>query len=154
MKTFLSILQFVLISLLIGYISMLLQRNAMIVWYPSLEKSSLTPPGIVFSIVWGVLYLLMGVSAGLIWSVRTVYSWMLTFLFMLQLALNLLWSFCFFYLQSPILGFVVLVILFMVVVLYVIGCYTQHKWAGIVNIPYLIWLVFAGYLNLYVLMNN
>ena len=154
MKTFVPILQFVLISFLVGYISMLLQRDAMMEWYPTLEKSSLTPPGMVFSIVWSVLYLLMGISAGLVWSTRTVYSWVLVLLFILQLALNLLWTFCFFYMKSPMLGFVVLVVLFMLVVLYVVGCYTQHKWSAIINIPYLLWLLFAGYLNWYVVMSN
>ena len=154
MKTFVPILQFVLISFLVGYISMLLQRDAMMEWYPTLEKSSLTPPGMVFSIVWSVLYLLMGISAGLVWSTRTVYSWVLVLLFILQLALNLLWTFCFFYMKSPMLGFVVLVVLFMLVALYVAGCYTQHKWSAIINIPYLLWLLFAGYLNWYVVMNN
>lgn len=154
MKTFVPILQFVLISFLVGYISMLLQRDAMMEWYPTLEKSSLTPPGMVFSIVWSVLYLLMGISAGLVWSTRTVYSWVLVLLFILQLALNLLWTFCFFYMKSPMLGFVVLVVLFMLVVLYVAGCYTQRKWSAIINIPYLLWLLFAGYLNWYVVMNN
>ena len=154
MKAFVPILQFVLISFLVGYISMLLQRESMMVWYPVLDKSALTPPGIVFSIVWGVLYLLMGISAGLVWNTRTVYSWTLTLVFIVQLALNMLWSFSFFYMQSPVLGFVVLVVLFMVVVVYVAGSYTQHKWAAIMNIPYLLWLLFAGYLNWYVVMNN
>lgn len=154
MKAFVPILQFVLMAFLIGYISMLLQRDSMMVWYPTLVKSSLTPPGIVFSIVWTILYLLMGISAGLVWNTRTVYSWGLILLFILQLALNLLWTFCFFYMKSPVLGFVVLVVLFMLVVLYVSGCYTQHKWSAIMNIPYLLWLIFAGYLNWYVVMNN
>lgn len=154
MKAFVPILQFVLISFIVGYVSMLLQRESMMVWYPTLDKSALTPPGIVFSIVWSVLYLLMGISAGLIWNTRTVYSWVLILLFIVQLVLNLLWTFCFFYMQSPIIGFAVLVVLFMVVVLYVAGCYTQHKWAAIMNIPYLLWLIFAGYLNLYVVINN
>ena len=154
MKAFVPILQFVLISLLVGYISMLLQRESMLVWYPTLDKSALTPPGIVFSIVWSVLYLLMGISAGLIWNTRTVYSWTLILMFIVQLALNLIWSLCFFYMRSPILGFAVLVILFMVVFLYVMGSYTQHKWAAIMNFPYLLWLIFAGYLNIYVVINN
>jgi tryptophan-rich sensory protein len=154
MKTFVPILQFVLISFLVGYISMLLQRDAMMEWYPTLEKSSLTPPGMVFSIVWSVLYLLMGISAGIVWSMHSVYSWSLILLFFVQLALNLGWSFSFFYMQSPVLGFAVLVVLFMFVVLYVAACYTQNKWAAIMNIPYLLWLLFAGYLNLYVVMRN
>ena len=154
MKAFVPILQFVLISFLVGYISMLLQRESLVIWYPTLEKSSLTPPGNVFAIVWSVLYLLMGISAGLIWNTRTVYSWVLILMFLVQLALNLLWSFSFFYMQSPVMGFAVLVVLFMVVVLYVAGGYTLHHWAAIMNIPYLLWLAFAGYLNWYVVLNN
>ena len=153
-RTFLSVLKFVVLSLLVGYVSSLLQRESMSTWYPFLNKSSLTPPGNVFAVVWGVLYILMGVSAGLVWGRRTSASWMLLIMFLLQLFLNLLWSFCFFYMQSPVLGFVVLVVLFMVVVVYVAGSYTQHKWAAIMNIPYLLWLIFAGYLNLYVVINN
>ena len=68
MKSLLPILKFVVVALFVGYISMFLQREAMLDWYPQLEKSSLTPPGYVFSLVWGVLYILMGVSAGLLWS--------------------------------------------------------------------------------------
>lgn len=154
MKAFVPILQFVLISFLVGYISMLLQRDSLMTWYPTLVKSSLTPPGQVFAIMWSVLYLLMGISAGLIWNTRTVYSWVLILMFIIQLALNLLWSFSFFYMQSSVMGFAVLVVLFMVVVLYAAGCYTQHKWAAIMNIPYMLWLIFAGYLNLYVVINN
>lgn len=154
MKAFVPILQFVLISFLVGYISMLLQRESLMTWYPVLVKSSLTPPGQVFAIVWSVLYLLMGISAGLVWNTRTVYSWVLILMFVIQLTLNLLWSFSFFYMQSPVMGFAVLVVLFMVVVLYVAGCYTLHKWAAIMNIPYLLWLIFAGYLNLFVVINN
>ena len=154
MKAFVPILQFVLISFLVGYISMLLQRESLVMWYPTLVKSSLTPPGNVFAIVWSVLYLLMGISAGLIWNTRTVYSWVLILMFFVQLALNLLWSFSFFYMQSPVMGFAVLVVLFMAVVLYAAGSYTLHKWAAFMNIPYLLWLLFAGYLNWIVVLNN
>lgn len=154
MKAFVPILQFVLISFLVGYLSMLLQRDSMVTWYPTLVKSALTPPGSVFAIVWSLLYLLMGISAGLVWSMHSMYSWSLILLFIVQLALNLGWSFSFFYMQSPVLAFAVLIVLFMFVVLYMTGCYTQNKWAAIINIPYLLWLIFAGYLNLYVVMNN
>ena len=154
MKAFVPVVVFVLMSFMVGYISMLLQHEALLEWYPTLDKSSLTPPGYLFAIVWGVLYLLMGLSAGIIWSMHTTYSWVLTLLFVVQLVFNLLWSLCFFYFKSPILGFAVLVVLFMFVALYVAGCYTQNKFAAIINFPYLLWLLFAGYLNVYVAMNN
>lgn len=154
MKRLIPILQFVVISLLVGYFSRLLQGSSMEIWYPTIAKSSLTPPGYVFSLVWGVLYVLMGTSAGIIWSARTSYSWVLISLFFLQLGINLLWSFSFFYMQSPILGFAVLVALFMFVLVYVAGSFMQSRIAAYLNIPYLLWLMFALYLNGYTAFYN
>ncbi len=153
-RTFLSILKFVVLSLLVGYVSMLLQRESLLTWYPLLDKSSLTPPGNVFALVWGVLYILMGISAGLVWGRRTSASWVLMLIFMLQLFLNLLWSFCFFYMQLPLLALVVLIALFLTVAAYAIGCYGQSRLAAYLNAPYLLWLLFAAYLNAYVALFN
>lgn len=154
MKTLLSSLKFIFISLLVGYISMLLQSKSMVTWYPMLEKSSLTPPGYVFSVVWSVLYVLMGVSAGLVWSRRISGTRVLMFLFSIQLFLNLFWSFTFFFLQQPLVAFVVLIALFLTVAAYVVGCYGQRPLAAYLNIPYLLWLLFAAYLNGYVVVFN
>jgi hypothetical protein len=100
------------------------------------------------------LYLLMGTAAGIIWSERTTFSWVLTGMFFFQLGLNVLWSFCFFYLQSPIFGFAALIILILFLLVYVSGCYMQKPLAAYLNIPYLAWLLFAAYLNGYVMFNN
>lgn len=154
MKRLLPILQFVVISFVVGYLSRVLQGTSMEAWYPGLVKSSLTPPGYIFSLVWGVLYLLMGISAGIVWSARTVYSWVLTVLFAVQLLLNLSWSFAFFWMRSPVAGIVVLALLLACVAFYVIGCYNQSRVAAYLNIPYLMWLVFALYLNSYIVMSN
>ena len=154
MKTFVPVILFVLISFIVGYISMLLQQEALLNWYPSLDKSSLTPPGYVFALVWGVLYVLMGVSAGLVWSRRISTTWVLMLLFAIQLFLNLLWSFSFFFLQQPFVAFVVLIALFLTVAAYAVGCYGQRPLAAYLNIPYLLWLLFAAYLNGYVIAFN
>ena len=154
MKTLLTSLKFIVISLLVGYISMLLQSESMTTWYPLLQKSSLTPPGYLFSVVWSVLYVLMGLSAGLVWSRRSSTARVLMFLFSIQLFLNLFWSFCFFFLQQPLVAFVVLIALFLTVAAYVIGCYGQRKVTAFLNIPYLLWLLFATYLNGYVVVYN
>lgn len=154
MKRFIPILLFVLISFLVGYFSMLLQMESMILWYPMLTVSSLTPPGYVFSIVWAVLYLLMGIAAGLVWSMRTIYSFVMTVMFFIQLMLNLLWSFCFFYLRSPGLGLAALTVLLVFVVMYVAACYKQNRTAAYLDIPYIVWLLFAIYLNGYVVLSN
>ena len=154
MKRLLPILQFVVISFVVGYLSRVLQGTSMEAWYPGLVKSSLTPPGYIFSLVWGVLYLLMGISAGIVWSARTVYSLVLTVLFAVQLLLNLAWSFAFFWMRSPVAGILVLALLLACVAFYVIGCYNQSRVAAYLNIPYLMWLVFALYLNSYIVMSN
>ena len=133
---------------------MLLQSESIATWYPLLEKSSLTPPGYVFSLVWGVLYIIMGVSAGLVWDSRNSGSWVLMLLFAVQLFLNLLWSFTFFYLRQPLVALVVLIALFLAVSAYVIGCYSYRRLAAFLNVPYLLWLLFAAYLNVYIMVFN
>jgi tryptophan-rich sensory protein len=154
MKTLLTSLKFIFISLLVGYVSMLLQSESMATWYPFLRKSSLTPPGYVFSIVWSVLYVLMGLSAGLVWSRRAPGNKVLIMMFSIQLFLNLFWSFCFFFLQQPLIAFVVLIALFLTVAAYAIGCYSRHRAAAFLNVPYMLWLLFATYLNGYVVVYN
>lgn len=154
MKRIVPIISFVLISLTVGYISKNIQDPSMQEWYPSLATSSLNPPGIVFAIVWPILYLLMGISAGLLWRIRSIYTWLTMMLFFVQLGLNLLWSVAFFGMQSPLLGLVILIMLLMAVTLYIVVAYMQNRAAALLNIPYLLWLLFAFYLNGYVVLSN
>jgi tryptophan-rich sensory protein len=154
MKRIVPILSFVIISLLVGYVSKVIQEPAMQDLYPALAKSSLNPPGIVFAIVWPVLYLLMGISAGIIWNMRSIYTWLTMLLFFVQLGLNLVWSVTFFGFQSPIMGFLVLVLLLVAVVLYAAAAFMQNRIAAYLNVPYILWLLFAMYLNGYVMIYN
>ena len=154
MRRLLYVLKFVAVPLVVGYMSMLLQRESMESWYPTLAKSSLTPPGYVFSIMWTLLYVLMGVSAAIVWSKQTPGSWALKLLYSFQLFFNLLWSFSFFFMRMPLLAFFVLIALILIVVAYVVGCYMSHRIAAYLNLPYLLWLLFAAYLNSFVVMYN
>ena len=154
MKKVFSVLKFVAVPLIVGYVSMLLQRDSMENWYPTLAKSSLTPPGIVFSVVWTLLYVFMGLSAFIVWHRPTSTSLVLKILYSLQLFFNLLWTFCFFFMRMPLLAFLVLVALFLVVAAYAAGCYKEHRLAAYLNFPYLLWLLFAAYLNAYVMISN
>ncbi|MBP3408235.1 MAG: tryptophan-rich sensory protein [Bacteroidaceae bacterium] len=154
MKRFLPILSFVVISFAVGYLSSVIQGPSMQEWYPSLVKSSLNPPGIVFAIVWPVLYLLMGISAGIIWNMRSIYTWLTIFLFFVQLGLNLLWSVTFFGMQAPVVALVVLTLLFVAVLMYMAIAYMQRHLVAYLNIPYLLWLLFALYLNGFVVLYN
>ena len=154
MRTVVAVPVWVIVCFAVGLLASYLQNEALMMWYPLLWRSPLTPPNIVFPIVWSILYLLMGISAGIILNARTSYSWVLISLFFIQLGINLLWSFCFFNMQSPVLGFAVLVALFMFVLVYVVGSYMQSKVAAYLNIPYLLWLLFALYLNGYTAIYN
>lgn len=154
MKRFLPIFSFVVISFAVGYLSKMVQEPSMQEWYPSLVKSPLNPPGIVFAIVWPVLYLLMGISAGMIWNMRSIYTWLTIFIFFVQLGLNMLWSVAFFGMQAPVVALVVLTLLIAAVVMYMAIAYMQSHAAAYLNIPYVLWLLFALYLNSYVVFNN
>ena len=154
MKRFLPIISFVTISFAVGYLSKIIQEPSMQEWYPSLVKSPLNPPGILFAIVWPVLYLLMGISAGIIWNMRSIYTWLTFFLFFVQLGLNMLWSVSFFGMQAPVVALVVLTLLIAVVAMYMAISYMQNHTAAYLNVPYMLWLLFALYLNIYVVFSN
>ena len=111
MKKSLSIIVAVAICFLVGWLSSLLNTPAVTGWYQTLNHSSLTPPDFVFPIVWGVLYLLIGVSAGLLYNVHKISKTPLLWLFGVQLLFNVSWNFFFFYMQSPILGLLNLIFL-------------------------------------------
>lgn len=118
-------------------------------WYAGLQKPALTPPNIVFPIVWNALYLLMAVAAWLVW--RTAGSFKaaaapLT-VFFIQLALNFLWSALFFGLRSPGLGLIEIIPLWVAILATLILFSRVNRLAGLLILPYLLWVSFASYLN-------
>lgn len=154
MKRVVPIIIFVALCMLAGYASRLLQEGALEQWYPTLVVSPLSPSNAVFPIVWTILYILIGVSAGVMWNVHSVYSRLLLTLFFLQLLLNVLWSFCFFSMQSPLMGLVVILALDMIVLMYVAGSFMVSRMCGWLLVPYVLWLLFATYLNGYIAVYN
>lgn len=122
--------------------------------YPSLDKSALTAPDIVFPIAWSILYVCMGVSVGLIGNTRASDRGFLLGLFSVQLILNFLWSFLFFTLQHPVLGFIDIVWLDFFVILYIVKSYSRHRVSVILFMPYAVWILFATYLTFYVMTHN
>ena len=154
MKRLFPILIFVAICFFAGYLSRLLQAPSLETWYPGIVKSPLTPPAMAFPVVWAVLYLLMGVAAGILWGERSVYLRLLFTLFTMQLVLNVVWSFCFFYMQSPLMGLVTLLEMDMLALMFVAGCFVVCRVAGWLMVPYLVWLLFATYLNGYTAVYN
>ena len=151
---FLPVFFGVFICLAVGFAGSLLQSDALRTWYPFLEKSALTPPGAVFGGVWTVLYIMMGVSIGLVWMRKATDYRGLTGLFALQLAFNFLWSVAFFLFRSPWAGMAAISALLPLIILYAVRCHTHSRLTACLLLPYIFWVAFAWYLNLYVALHN
>lgn len=136
------------VSFLAAAVGNLLGGSGISTWYPSLSKPPWTPPGWLFGPVWTLLYILMGVAA---WRIWVRFGWKgarvpLT-LFSIQLVLNALWTPAFFGLQSPGLGLIVILQLWMVLVATTISFGRCDRPAGLLLLPYLAWVSFATLLN-------
>lgn len=154
MRKVIAILFPVVVCFTIGLTASYLQQDAINTWYPLLNKSDLTPPNIAFPIAWSLIYLCIGVSIGLIYNSDSNKKKELIKLFAIQLFFNFAWSFLFFYLQSPLWGFIDIMALDICVSIYVVKSYAEKKISSILFWPYLIWIYFATYLNGYILLYN
>ena len=118
-------------------------------WYPGLVKPSFNPPSWVFAPVWTALYLAMGVAAWLVWQrgLETPGVRVALAAFLVQLALNGLWSILFFGLHSPALAFVEIVILWAAIGVTTVLFFRQAAAAGWLMAIYWAWVTFAAVLN-------
>ena len=136
------------IPLLVGGIAGLLTRTGTQM-YGAMAKPPLSPPGILFPIVWTVLYALMGISSYLIWTKAdgSAQSSKAQNLYFYQLVVNFLWSFFFFNFQWYFFSFLWILLLWGLVFAMIKAFSGISKPAAYINIPYLLWLTFAAYLN-------
>ncbi len=125
-------------------------------WYATLEKSALTPPDFVFGPVWTALYALMGVALFLVWRGEALYRLKrrAAHLFFIQLALNVLWSFLFFGLQSPLAALADIAVLWLMIISTIIAFAKCSRAAAWLFLPYLLWVSFAAYLNYTIVILN
>ena len=139
----------IIICQLAGLIGSLATTPAIPVWYASLRKPAFTPPSWLFAPVWIVLFLLMGCALFLVWrqdvSIPAVKSALV--MFAVQLILNVLWSFAFFGLRSPLAGLVVICVLWIMIVATIIAFFKVSTIAGVLLIPYILWVSYAAVLN-------
>ncbi|MGI5896916.1 MAG: TspO/MBR family protein [Oscillospiraceae bacterium] len=143
----------ILIPLAVGALSGFLTMNSMEV-YGNLVLPPLSPPGWLFPVVWGILFVLMGISSYLVYasgepgirSALTVYA--------VQLAVNFFWSIIFFHMQAYAFAFFWLLLLWVLVVVMIWRFGKINRTAAWLQVPYLLWLTFAGYLNLFVWLLN
>jgi Tryptophan-rich sensory protein (mitochondrial benzodiazepine receptor homolog) len=123
--------------------------------YENFNKPPLSPPGWVFPVVWTILYILMGISAYIIWTSekdfkRTIALWA----YAVQLAINFIWTITFFGFDAYLAAFLILVILWLAIAFMIIAFRSVNKTAAYLQIPYLLWVTFAGYLNFSVWLLN
>ena len=115
--------------------------------YEMLKKPPFAPPGFIFPIVWTILYILMGVSYGILKTNNKVDN-EINLIYYLQLGVNALWSIFFFIFKWRLFSFLWIILLAILVFIMIIKFYNKNKVAGLLQIPYLLWVLFASYLNL------
>lgn len=146
----------VVVCLLIGGLSGFATASSVQTWYPNLVKPAFTPPNYLFGPVWTVLYILMGVAAGMVWARGSHHSWVKTALyyFGLQLLLNGSWSLVFFGLKNPTIALVVIFALILTIVFTIRGFRVVSRPAAWLMVPYLLWVLFATALNFSIVQLN
>ncbi len=145
----------ILIPLAVGGLSAFLTRGAMDS-FESINKPPLSPPAIAFPIVWTLLYILMGLASYFVYvsdTARGTKKVALT-LYGTQLFFNFFWSILFFNFEAYLIAFLWLLIMLLLIVATTILFYAIDKKAGYLMIPYILWVTFAGYLNLAIYFLN
>ena len=140
-----SVFIFVILALIIGGLAS--SNTADDIWYQDLIKSPLNPPGYVFGIVWPILYFLMSISAFRTFNETKT-------LFLIQLLFNALWSWLFFAFQMPLAALLNIWLLIYLNIKINLKMLYVDKLSGLLFIPYVLWLLFASYLNLFIVLNN
>jgi tryptophan-rich sensory protein len=138
----------VILCQIAGFLGSLFTTPAIPTWYATLKKPFFTPPDWIFSPVWISLFILMGISLFFVWRRQghPQFKKALTFFFV-QLILNVLWSLAFFGLRLPLLGLMDIILLWIAILLTIQNFLKISKFAGVLLIPYLLWVSFATLLN-------
>lgn len=146
----------VLIALGTGGLAALLTRNNMDV-YAELVRPALSPPGILFPIVWTILYTLMGISSARVYikGKEEGGAWEnALWIYAIQLAVNFLWTIIFFNLQAYLLAFIWILILWVLIIIMIRKFYKIDPLAAWLQVPYLLWVTFATYLTFMIYILN
>ena len=141
------------IPLAVGGLSALLTMGSM-AQFEQIAKPPLSPPGFLFPIVWTILYTLMGIASYIVYRSKSPYKLYALIFYVAQLAVNFIWSPVFFNLTAYLLAFFCILVLLALVIITTVMFYRIDKTAGILMIPYCIWVAFATYLNFGVYLLN
>ena len=137
------------VCLMVGFLASIATQSSVNTWYETLDKPIFTPPNYLFAPVLTVLYILMGISAGIVWSKGLHHIWVKTALyhFVFQLLINALWSLVFFSLQETGFALLVIITLFILILLTIKWFKVVSNVAAYLLIPYAIWVLYAMALN-------
>lgn len=151
-KQILTLFAWAFVMILIGSAIGSSTRGGLDSWYINLKRSPLTPPNYVFPIAWTILYALIGFSGAIIWHGKDIaYIKWIKILYIAQLILNWSWSPLFFNFYLTGLSFIVILVMDILVALIIYLTYKGEITSlYIMMTPYLLWLLFATYLNFYI----
>lgn len=148
-----TLIKSILIPIILGFISFLLSKGGLTV-YQMLEKPPLTPPNIIFPIVWTILYILMGISSYIVYTSDDPYKDRALTIYGVQLFFNFFWSIIFFGFSQYFVAFIWIIFLIISIIAMIYTFYKVNPFAAYLQIPYLIWCIFAAYLNLSIYLLN
>lgn len=145
---FITALISILITQFAGVLGSVFTANSVTTWYQTLNKPSFNPPSWLFAPVWTTLYTLMGISSFIVWQNRNLPGAKLALtVYVIQLILNATWSILFFGLKNPGIAFAEIIILLIFIIINTVLFWRISTWAGILMIPYILWVSFATILN-------
>lgn len=144
-----------ILPLAVGGVSALLTQNSMEV-FENLNKPALAPPGWLFPVVWTILFILMGIASYLVLTSNSRQEQIKRALsvYLIQLAVNFFWPIFFFNFKLYLFSFIWLILLWILILYTTILFFRISKPAGYLLIPYLLWVTFAGYLNISIYLLN
>ncbi len=155
MNKYTKILFSIWLPILVWFISSYFTLNSIENWYMDLNKPFFNPPNWIFWPVWTLLYIMIWISFYIVWN---KWFWVnknrVKIVYFIQLFLNFLWSFSFFYLENPLLWLINIIILWLVIIYNIILFHKVDKKAWFLLIPYLLWVSFATMLNLAIYLLN
>lgn len=156
LKEVLKLIASIIVVFIAGAIGNFFTLSEITTWYTTLTKPTWTPPNWVFGPVWTTLYILMGIALYLVWSsgLDRKDVKIAIVVFFVQLILNTLWSLVFFGMHSLFGGVVTIVILWIAILVNIILFYRISKPAGLLLVPYIIWVSIASYLTYSVYLLN
>lgn len=154
-RTYFYLVLWIVVLLGVGSLEGSMTADNIGTWYAQLNRSPLTPPDYVFGIAWSILYVLIAISGWIIWNLHPEHATKnIKRLFVTQLILNWSWTPLFFAMHKVSLALLCIIILVWFTAALILRAYPKLKLVSYLLLPYLVWIIFATYLNFYIWVYN